>query len=121
MVFPVFFLYPQHATSDIISDFAENTKFNDHLAAMFPPEAQAPSWDINGEYRTDNLVVYATTRSKRLLKVGKKMTLMDVFNASASKDGASDGLELKQGYLSFVVLPKGEQESRWVNEYKSSR
>jgi hypothetical protein len=121
MIFPVFFLYPQHATSDTISDFAENTRFYDHLTAMFPPKGEVPSWDEKGDYRTDNLVIHAMTRSKRLLKVGKKTTLMDVFNASAGKDGASDGLELKQGYLSFVVLPKGEQESRWVNEYKSIR
>ena len=49
------------------------------------------------------------------------MTLVDVFNASAGKDGVADGLLLKQGYLSFIVVPKGEQEIKWVNEYKSSR
>jgi len=121
MTFPVFFFYPQHATSDTISDFIESSRFYDHLSVMFPPQGEVPGWDSVGEYRTDNLVIYAMTRGKRLLKVGKKMTLMDVFNASAGKDGAMDGLELKQGYLSFAVLPRGDQEIKWVNEYKSSR
>jgi small subunit ribosomal protein S7e len=121
MIFPVFFLYPQHATSDTISDFHEDTRFHEHLALMFPPQGGIPPWDSAGEYRTDNLVVYAITRRKRLLKVGKKMTLADVFLASAGKDGISDGLELKQGYLSFVIVPKGEQEARWIEEVKSSR
>lgn len=121
MIFPVFFFYPQHAVSDTIAEFAENMRFHDHLSVMFPPEGEIPAWDNANQYRTDNLVVYAMTRGKRLLKVGKKMTLADVFNASAGKEGAVDGLELKQGYLSFVVLPKGEQEMKWVNEYKSSR
>jgi len=121
MIFPVFFLYPQHATSDTISDFDENTRFYDHLAVIFPPRGEFPDWDCKKEYRVDNLVVYAMTRGKRLLKVGKKMTLSDVFSASAGKDGSEDGLELKQGYLSFVILPKGDKEAKWINEYKSSR
>jgi len=120
MTFPVFFFYPEHATSDTISEFPECTRFHDHLSTMFPPKGEAPDWDRRGEYRADNLVIYAMTRGRRLLKVGKKMTLTDVFKASAGKDGAVDGLELKQGYLSFAVLPKGEQETKWVNEYKSS-
>jgi len=121
MAFPVFFLYPQHATSDTISDFNENARFYDHLTLMFPPKGLVPDWDKNREYIANNLVVFAMTRSKRLLRIGKKMTLMDVFTASSGKDGATDGLELKQGYLSFVVIPKGEHEAEWVDKYKSSR
>jgi hypothetical protein len=67
-------------------------------------------------------VVYATTNRKRLLKVGKKMTLRDVFKASKEKEGTPrDGLELKDNCLTFVVLPKGDVESQWVEEYKKMR
>jgi len=122
MVMPVFFLYPQYATSDVISQFVEDTPFSAHLSAMFPPEAAPPEWDKNGEYIADKLVVYAMTHRKRLLKVGKRMTLRDVFNASRGKEGeASDGLELKDGCLTFVVLPKGAIEKSWVEEFKKSR
>ncbi|KAI6165001.1 hypothetical protein EDD17DRAFT_1884906 [Pisolithus thermaeus] len=92
LIFPVFFLYPQHATSDVISDFVENTTFSG------PPVPD------------------------RLLKVGKKMTLRDVCRVAIQKPGDPvDGLELKDGYLSFAVLPRGEVEQNWVEEFKRTR
>lgn len=122
LIFPVFFLYPQHATSDVISDFVEDTTFSAHLSQMFPPEAPPPSWDHRNQYTATNLVVYAATRRKRLFKVGKKMTLGDVCRAAMEKPGEPvDGLELKDGYLSFAVLPRGEVEQNWVEEFKRTR
>jgi len=47
------------------------------------------------------------------------MTLRDV--CSAAKGIEKDGLELKDGCLTFVVLPRGEVENKWIQEYKSSR
>lgn len=122
LIFPVFFLYPQHATSDVISDFAEDTTFSAHLSQMFPPQAPPPSWDLRNEYAATNLVVYAITRRKRLLRIGKKMTLGDVCRVAMEKPGEPmDGLELKDGYLTFAVLPKGEVEQNWVEEFKRTR
>jgi len=122
LIIPVFFLYPQHATSDIISHFAENTTFAALLTTMFPPQAPAPEWDKNAEYVDGQLVVYAMTLRKRLLKVGKKMTLGDVCRAAKGKDGEPrDGLEIKDGCLTFVVLPKGEGEAKWVEDFKKIR
>jgi hypothetical protein len=89
---------------------------------MFPPQAQAPEWDKNAEYVDGRLVVYAITLRKRLLKVGKKMTLTDVCRAAKGKHGEPrDGLEIKDGCLTFVVLPKGEVETKWVEEFKNAR
>ncbi|KJA24633.1 hypothetical protein HYPSUDRAFT_86005 [Hypholoma sublateritium FD-334 SS-4] len=117
LVLPVFFLYPQHATSDIISDFVEDTTFVAHIEVMFPPQAPPPEWDKKGEYIAGNLVVYAPTYRKRLLKVGKKMTLRDVCNAAKAKEGEPmDGLQIKDGCLSFVVLPKGAEETKWIEQ-----
>lgn len=122
LVMPVFFLYPQHAVSDTIPRFLEETPFSAHLTAMFPPEAPAPEWDQKGEYVDGNLVIYAITHRRRLLKVGKKMTLRDVCKAARGKDGEPrDGLEVKNGCMSFVVVPKGAEEKRWVDEFKQSR
>lgn len=86
---------------------------------MFPPQAPTPTWDEKQEYTASNLVVYAMTRRRRLLKVGKKMTLRDVCRAAKEKDG--DGLEIKDGYLTFAVLPKGGEEQKWVDEFKGTR
>lgn len=122
LVLPVFFLYPQYATSDIISDFVETTTFVAYIETMFPPYTPSPEWDKKGEYVAGNLVVYAPTYRKRLLKIGKKMTLRDACNAAKAKEGQPlDGLPFTDNCLSFVVLPKGEQEARWVEEYKRSR
>ncbi len=89
---------------------------------MFPPQASPPEWDVKGEYTSGKLVVYAVTHRKRILKIGKKMTLRDVFNASKAKDGdPHDGLELKDGCLTFVVVPKGDVEKNWVEECKRQR
>lgn len=100
----------------------EDTTFGAHLEAMFPPQAPPPEWDLKGEYTTGNLVVYAPTHRKRLLKVGKKMTLRDVCNAAKAKDGQPrDGLEIKDHCLSFVVMPKGPVETKWVEDYKKTR
>ncbi|KAG1908126.1 40S ribosomal protein S7 [Suillus fuscotomentosus] len=122
LIIPVFFLYPQHATSDVIAHFVEDTTFSTHIFQMFPPQAPSPSWDKAGQYISNNLVVYAITRRKRLLKVGKKMSLRDVCNAAKAKEGdPDDGLELKDGCLTFVVVPKGEVEQNWVDEFKRTR
>ncbi|KAF5393950.1 hypothetical protein D9757_000319 [Collybiopsis confluens] len=122
MIFPVFFLYPQHATSDVIPKYVEDTPFATHMDIMFNPTGPPPEWDTKRQYRAGNLVVYALTRRKRLLKVGKKMSLKDVFKASQAKEGdPPDGLELKDNCLSFVVLPKGEEEQKWVEEFKKTR
>ncbi|KAN0097752.1 hypothetical protein V8E55_002198 [Tylopilus felleus] len=122
LIFPVFFLYPQYAQSDVIAHFVEDTTFYAHISQMFPPQAPAPNWDERREYTASNLVVYATTHRKRLLKVGKKMTLRDVCRAAKEKEGEpADGLEIKDGYLTFVVLPKGGEEQKWVDEFKRAR
>ncbi|KAH9175149.1 hypothetical protein EDB89DRAFT_1848006 [Lactarius sanguifluus] len=125
LILPVFFLYPEHATSDVVPDFVEDAEIGVVLATMFPPGAPAPPWDVDGRYVVGSLVVYAMTRRKRLLKVGRKMTLRDVCRAaggtSAGATNVQDGLEVKDGCLSFVVVPKGEAEQKWVEEYKSTR
>lgn len=121
LTIPTFFLYPQYATSDLISHFREDTHFSEQLATIFPPDAPSPHWDTNGEYISNKLVVYAMTQTKRLLKVGKKMTLRDACRAAKGRDEMEDGLELKDDCLSFVVLPIGEVERKWVEEFKSTR
>ena len=89
---------------------------------MFPPTVAPAYWDAKGEYSVDRVVIYAVTHRGRLLKVGKKMTLRDVLEASRAKEGQpTDGLELKDGCLSFVVLVKGDVEKNWIEDFKKTR
>jgi len=114
---------------DTVPEFVEDTSFGAHLVVIFPRDGPASSlqpWDTEGKYVDDgSLVVYAMTRGRRLLKVGRKMTLREVCRAAGGgavePDGKGDGLEVKDGCLSFVVVPKGEVKQKWVGEYKSLR
>lgn len=122
LILPVLFLYPQYATSDIIAEFVEDSPFSAHIERMFPPAESPPYWDVNAEYSVDRIVIYAVTHRQRLLKVGKKMTLSDVLKASTNKVGnPKDGLVLKDGCLSFVVLVKGDVEQKWIEDFKKTR
>ncbi|KAG8903136.1 hypothetical protein FRB99_003679 [Tulasnella sp. 403] len=135
VLFPVFLVYPQYNTSDLITSFDPSATFSSHLATMFPPTpgippvptaygvqppTKGPDWDTLGEYHTTNLSVYAITLQKRLLKIGKRMTLRDACDAAAIVPPGidRDGLELRDGALTFTVLPKGDKEKAWVEDYK---
>jgi hypothetical protein len=51
LIVPVFFLYPEHTTSDVVSEFVEDTTFRAHHAPMSPPgESPRQPWDADGKY-----------------------------------------------------------------------
>ncbi|KAL7419661.1 HSP70/90 co-chaperone [Cryptotrichosporon argae] len=129
LVAPVFLLYPSHNQSDLITHFHEDTSFDDQLGAIFPASATATAsdgpawsdWDQRREYYTANLSVYAETHGKRLLKVGKGITLREVIEKAAKiEDGVKDGVVLRDGLMSFVVLSKREERA-WIDDFKKKR
>ncbi|KAF8339560.1 uncharacterized protein EI90DRAFT_3143980 [Cantharellus anzutake] len=122
ILFPIYLLYHQYKESDFISQFPEHSTFRDQLREVLPEDGRPPAWDVKGEYKWDNVSVYAVTRTQRLLKVGLKLTLAEIFlKAGVVKDGVQDGLEAKDGCLSFVVVAKGEAEEKYVEEFKKER
>jgi len=124
LVFPVLLHYQQYSMTEVIAHFAEDHTFFQQFDVMFPPNAASPPWDKNQEYVNDGrLVVYAITRKQRLLKVGKKMTLRNLFEAAGEKknNAGRDGLELTQGFLNVVVVLKGLVEENFVAAFKRSR
>ncbi|XP_055485057.1 tetratricopeptide repeat protein 4 [Psammomys obesus] len=73
---PVLFLYPEYAQSDFISAFHEDSRFIDHLMAMF---SDAPSWDEEHKYHPDNLEVYFEDEDRaELYQVSPRSTLLEV-------------------------------------------
>lgn len=126
IVFPVFFIYPQYAQSDLIEKFHEDTTIGDHLDAMFP-QAGAVGWDERGEYVGPKLSAYTSTKRRRLLKLGRKLTLREVLDQGAKdadpkKGEQRDGVVLRDGLLSIIVLPsKSEAERRWIEQFKKER
>jgi hypothetical protein len=93
---------------------------------MFPSSPgglSAAPWDERGEYFVSNLVVYVETRHRRLLKCGKDLPLTEVIaKAVKLEDGrAVDGVVMRDGLLSFIVMPKGAAEKAWIEEFKRKR
>ncbi len=129
LIFPVFLLYPAHNQSDLIAHFHETTSFDDQLASIFPASQNSPDlpwagWDTKREYYTSNLAVYVETAQRRLLKVSKELTLRQIIAKAAKevKDGQEkDGVVLRDGLMSFIVLVKGNQEKEWIEEFKRKR
>ncbi|XP_008066001.1 tetratricopeptide repeat protein 4 isoform X2 [Carlito syrichta] len=73
---PVLFLYPEYAQSDFISAFHEDSRFIDHLMAVF---GETPSWDLEQKYCPDNLEVYFEDEDgAELYQVPPKKTLLQV-------------------------------------------
>lgn len=129
LIMPVFFMYPQYAQSDFVSDYHEDTPVGTYLETMFPQAARGSlPWDVKGEYYDSNVQVYATTKNKRLLKIGKKNTLRQIMDQgyqdappTGDKIRDRDGLLMQDGILSLVVLPKGDAEQAWIAEFKRQR
>ena len=131
LVVPVFFIYPQHAQSDFIRDYHEDTSLSTYLSTIFPLKALGNlPWDSAAEYHEANLHVYATTKRNRLLKIGKKLTLRQVIHHAFKQADQSrgqdrvkdrDGLVMRDGVLSLVVVPRGKAEEEWVARFKAER
>lgn len=125
LVFPVMLLYPQHNTSDLISEYHEDTPIGMHLDIMFPPEARGSlPWDPQGEYVSSQLSVIARTRKGRLLRVGHKLSLRTLLDQGAQPgaDGKMedrDGIVLRDGIIDLYVFPKNSSAERtWIAETK---
>lgn len=129
LVLPVFFMYPQYAQSDFIADYHEDTPVGEYIKTIFPSSSRGTlPWDAKAEYYDENLQVYATTRKQRLLKVGRKLSLRQVMDQGFKEAGVGedkvkdrDGLVMRDGILSLVVVPKGDAEKEWVEKFRKER
>lgn len=102
-----------------IAGFSTLSTFNDQLHPMLNPP---PPWDEAGEYAGQAAVsVYVSTKQGKLLKVGMGLTLSKVLAAaSKGKSSQQDGIPLLEGAFNFIVLPKGDKEKKWVEEFKKN-
>ena len=73
--FPIMLLYPLHNQSDFIKAAAENRSLSDHLSYILPLP-----WDEKGEYKAPRVDCYMDTTSGGMIKVGKKLTLLEVLS-----------------------------------------
>jgi Cns1/TTC4 Wheel domain len=109
-------------------DVHEDRPIGEYVEEMLPeprPGTAPKHWDVHGEFFASNLNICASTYRKRLLKIGKKMTLRDSFAqgaTAAGKDVERDGFMLVDGLLSLAVLVKGSAEGKeWIDNFRKDR
>jgi len=79
---PVFLIYEEHKQLDLISDFAEDTTFQDHIEVVFPGGNQWAEWDTAHHYDHQRVEVYtvlhhveALEKKKRTGKIPRRIQL----------------------------------------------
>ncbi|XP_068095119.1 tetratricopeptide repeat protein 4 [Hyperolius riggenbachi] len=92
---PVLFLYPEHSQTDFISAFHEDSRFRDHLTAMFSEDL--PPWDTDRKYQAHNLEIYFEDEvSECFYQVDPHCTLLEALQHSRFR--------VKAGTPSFLIL-----------------
>lgn len=105
LIFPVFLLLPLASppTRDLCLEFHVLASFGDVLAFM--------------EHDPASFQIYIATVKGKVLKVGAKLLLGKVLQATAKEQG--DGWDLKEGWaLEMVAVPKGPEGEKWIEGWK---
>lgn len=105
--FPVMLLYPMHNQSDLIKAWAEKDAITHHLSYILPLP-----WDTKNEYKQATVDCYMDTVSGGLMKVGKKLTLLEAL--------ANDKTEVVDGLVRIYVVPVS-LAPRWIEEVKKKQ
>ena len=105
--FPTMFLYPMHNQSDFIKAFGEGSTIHEHLSYMLPVP-----WDTQGDYKLGTVDCYMDTVSGGLIKVGKKITLLEILSG--------DKVEVLDGLVRFYIIPVS-MATKWIADVKSKR
>jgi Cns1/TTC4 Wheel domain len=102
--FPVMLLYPIHQQTDFIKAFAEKDWLSHHLSYIIPLP-----WDNKGEYTVDSVDCYMDTALGGMMKVGKKMKLLEAL--------ANGKTEIVDGLVRVYVVPRA-RAGQWIEEMK---
>lgn len=105
--FPVLLLYPTHHQTDLIKAFAEKDWLSHHLSYILPLP-----WDGKKEYTMDSIDCYMDTLSGGLMKVGKKLKLLDILSNGKT--------EIVDGLVRVYVVPKA-RTGQWIEEVKKQK
>lgn len=107
LVFPVMFLYPMDAQTDFVKAFSEMDCINDHLEYLLPLP-----WDSKQEYQSAMVDCYMETVTGGLIKVGKKLPLLQVLSGGK--------VEVVDELVRIIVVPRGKT-GRFVEEFKAKK
>ncbi|ETI25391.1 hypothetical protein G647_02164 [Cladophialophora carrionii CBS 160.54] len=105
--FPVMLLYPMHNQTDLIKAWAEKDAITHHLSYILPLP-----WDTKNEYKQSTVDCYMDTISGGLVKVGKKLTLLDALSNGKT--------EVVDGLVRIYVVPSS-RAPQWLEEVKKKK
>ncbi|KIW23972.1 uncharacterized protein PV07_09714 [Cladophialophora immunda] len=105
--FPVMLLYPMHNQTDLIKAWAEKDAITHHLSYILPLP-----WDNKNEYKLSTVECYMDTIAGGLMKVGKKLTLLEAL--------ANGKTEVVDGLVRIYVVPMS-LAPQWIEEVKKKR
>ncbi|KIX99611.1 uncharacterized protein Z520_04244 [Fonsecaea multimorphosa CBS 102226] len=105
--FPVMLLYPMHNQTDLIKAWAEKDAITHHLSYILPLP-----WDSKNEYKQSTVDCYMDTISGGLMKVGKKLTLLEALSNGKT--------EVVDGLVRIYVVPVS-LAPQWIEEMKKKR
>ncbi|KAL8670216.1 MAG: hypothetical protein Q9168_005230 [Polycauliona sp. 1 TL-2023] len=106
--FPILVLYPIHERSDFLKSVAETAKFGEILDTVIG-EGGELEWDMGKEYGKKGVEIFMETRVGGMVKVGRKMGLLDVL--------AGGKVEVVDGVVRVFVVPKEKVEG-WIEGMK---
>lgn len=105
--FPVMLFYPMHNQTDLIKAWAEKDAVTDHLSYILPLP-----WDSKNEYKLSTVECYMDTVNGGLIKVGKKLTLLEVLSNGKT--------EVVDGLVKLFVLPPA-LAPQWIADMKRKK
>ncbi|XP_071952443.1 tetratricopeptide repeat protein 4-like [Antedon mediterranea] len=113
LIWPVRFMYPEHATTELIEAFNENASLQDHLEVMFG-EDEFIEWDTEKKYDLNRLQVYFEDHNSQLLiKVNAHNTLKTILSDSRYR--------ILAGTPAFIVLVGGSDYERKLLQKHNKR
>ncbi|KAF3482587.1 TPR repeat protein [Arthroderma uncinatum] len=107
IVFPCVLLYPMHAQSDFIKEFAETDTIAHHLKYILPLP-----WDTKGEYTIGSVDCYIETANGGMIKPGKKVSLLAILSGGK--------VEIVDGLVRINVVPT-KMAGKWIAEMKARK
>ncbi|KAL1991098.1 hypothetical protein VTN49DRAFT_5602 [Thermomyces lanuginosus] len=108
LCFPTMILYPLEAQTDFIQAFSESDRLLDHFRDYLLP----PPWDTRGAYEPDKVDCYMETVTGGLIKVGKKVPLLQILSGGK--------VEVVDELVKIIVVPTAEA-SRFIEDFKARK
>ena len=105
--FPVMLLYPMHNQTDFIKAWAEKDDLSQHLSYILPLP-----WDDKQQYTMAGVDCYMDTASGGMMKVGKKLKLLEVLSNGKT--------EVVDGLVRIYTVPTS-MASQWIEEVKKKK